>query len=70
MASRNITLTILKNANALAHDLPGNGMWHCCSKSSETGLQVLMSTCSEKMTPVTCSALTSEEDEWTHIHDL
>lgn len=39
MAARSITLTILKNANALAHDLPGNGMWHRCSKSFETGLR-------------------------------
>lgn len=39
MATRSITLTIHKNANALAHDLPGNGMWHCCSESFETGLR-------------------------------
>lgn len=38
-ATRNITLTIVKNTNALAHDLPGNGMWHCCSRSFETGLR-------------------------------
>jgi len=39
MATRNITLTMLKNANALSHDLQGYGMWHCCSKSFETGLR-------------------------------
>lgn len=63
MATRNITLTILKNANALAHDLPGNGMWHCCSRSFETGLRGTYVYLLIEITPIACFVLTSEENE-------